>query len=226
MAASQWRSWLNEDLNAAMNGYAQKQNQGIQEQEISSPKVQAETQDDSQNAVLCLNCNAELPEGAIFCPECGFSVVQRQCPKCGAPATPTADICQSCGAWLLESQCKFCYADIPDEALFCPECGKPKDGIPCPHCGKLSMFDFCPVCGKPVTEEAIAELQHAQDEILSSSAQTTAPEKKTFSSNQEARRWYNAHNPSTLAQTVGVEAELARLDAVINTEPEPEKKKI
>jgi RNA polymerase subunit RPABC4/transcription elongation factor Spt4 len=217
MAASQWRS-------ATMNGYAQKQNQNVQKQGKSSYNVKTETLDNSQETASCSNCGAVLPEEALFCPECGFSAVQRQCPKCGAPVTPTADICQSCGAWLLEGQCKFCYAEIPDEALFCPECGKPKDGIPCPHCSKLSIFDFCPSCGKPVTEEAIAELEHAQAELLSSAAQeTTAPEKKTFSSNQEARRWYNAHNPSTLTQTAGVEAELARLEALINSDSEPEK---
>jgi hypothetical protein len=126
----------------------------------------------------------------------------------------------------LEGQCKFCYAEIPEEALFCPECGKPKDGINCPHCGKLSIFDFCPSCGKPVTEEAVADLQRAQNEILnrisSDTQETTAQEaaNKTFSTNQEARRWYNAY---TVAQTAGVEAELARLETLINNDPEPEK---
>jgi ribosomal protein L40E len=213
---------------ATMNGNAHKQNQSVQKQGKSSTNVKTDTQIDNQKIVSCPNCGAELPELALFCPECGSS--PRHCPKCGAPAPPIADICQDCGTWLLEGQCKFCYAKIPDEALYCPECGKPKDGIPCPHCGKLSIFDFCPSCGKPVTEEAIAELQRAQDEMLkvgnvvSPAAQETAePEvPKTFASNQEARRWYNAHNPSTLVQTAGVEAELARLEALINSEPEPE----
>ena len=195
----------------------QKQSQNTKKQDLNNPNVQTETQNNSQN-IICPNCNAELPGEAFFCSECGFSVGQHHCPKCGAPASPTADICQDCGAWLLEGQCKFCYAEIPDEALFCPECGKPKDGIQCPHCGKLSIFDFCSGCGKPVTEEAVAELQRAQEAL---SAQAAAPDTavpKTFSSNQEARRWFSANNH---AQTAKIETELADLEALINSGPEP-----
>jgi len=183
----------------------------------ASPDIQTVTQNDGQKTGICPNCNAELPEEALYCPECGFSARQHVCPKCGAPASPTADICQTCGAWLLEGKCKFCYADLSsDDALFCPECGKPKDGIPCPYCGTLSIFDFCPKCGKPVTEEAIAELKHAQEEMAS----LTAPEAtKKFSSNQDARRWYNAQ---AAAQTAGIETELAQLETLINSKPEPE----
>ena len=187
----------------------------------ASPDIQTVTQNDGQKAGICPNCNAEIPEEALFCQECGLPIKQRVCPKCGAPASPTADICQVCGAWLLEGKCKFCYADLSSsDALFCPECGKPKDGIPCPNCGTLSIFDFCSKCGKPVTEEAIAELKHAQAEMASQSS-SDAPEtaKKTFSSNQEARRWYNAQ---AAAQTAEIEAELAKLETLINSEPEPE----
>jgi len=197
------------------------QQQRHKKEEQASPNIQTETQDDGQKAGICPNCHAELPEEALFCQECGFSIKQHVCPKCGAPASPTADICQVCGAWLLEGKCKFCYADLSsDDALFCPECGKPKDGIPCPHCGKLSIFDFCSKCGKPVTEEAIAELKHAQEEMASQTA-STAPEavKKTFSSNQDAGRWYNAQ---AAVQTAGIEAELAQLETLINSLPEPE----
>jgi predicted RNA-binding Zn-ribbon protein involved in translation (DUF1610 family) len=123
------------------------------------------------------------------------------------------------------NNCPNCGAELPESALFCSECGKPKEGIHCTHCDKLSIFDFCPDCGKPVTEEAIAELQCAQDEMLSqanaTTQETTTPDAmspKTFSSNQVARRWYNAYNPSTLAQTAEVEAELAKLELLINSD--------
>ena len=192
----------------------QQQRQSVKTQEQASPDIQNAIQNDGQKTGICPNCHAELPEEALFCPECGLSIKQNVCPKCGAPASPTADICQTCGAWLLEDKCKFCYADLSsDDALFCPECGKPKDGIPCPNCGALSIFDFCSKCGKPVTEEAIAELKHAQ-------ASSMEPEaaKKTFNSNQDARRWYNAQ---AAAHTTGIETELAQLEALINSEPEP-----
>ena len=197
-----------------MPDYAQMQSQKSQKEKQYASNDLAETQNDSYKAGLCPNCNAELPDVTIFCPECGFST-GKQCPKCNAPSSSSADICQVCGAWLLEGQCKFCYTEIPEEALFCPECGKPKDGINCPHCGKLSIFDFCSSCGKPVTEEAVAQLQLAQQET---SAQDAA--NKTFSSNQEARCWYNA---CALAKTAGVETELARLETLINSYPESEK---
>jgi len=168
-----------------MESNLQQQRQSIKKEGQPSPDIQTETQNDDPKAGICPNCHAELPEEALFCPECGLSIKQRVCPKCNTPASLTADICQVCGAWLLEGKCKFCYADLSSsDALFCPECGKPKDGIPCPHCGKLSIFDFCSKCGKPVTEEAIAELKHAQEE-MANQASSAAPEaaKKTFNSN-------------------------------------------
>jgi predicted amidophosphoribosyltransferase len=200
-----------------MESNLQQQRQGIKKEEQVSPDIQTVAQNASRKTGICPNCRAELPEEALFCSECGLPMGQHICPKCGAPASPTADICEACGAWLLEGKCKFCYADLSsDDALFCPECGKPKDGIPCPHCGTLSIFDFCSNCGKPVTEEAIADLQLARDE------RAAAPEaaKKTFSSHQEARRWHNVHRPA--AQTAEIKAELAQLEALINSKPEPE----
>jgi ribosomal protein L40E len=196
-----------------MESNLQQQRQGIKKEEQASPNIQSVSQNDSQKTGICPNCHAELPEEALFCSECGFSIKRHICKKCGAPASPTADICEACGAWLLEGKCKFCYADLSsDAALFCPECGKPKDGIPCPNCGTLSIFDFCSKCGKPVTEEAIADLRLARDN------KAAAPE--TFSSHQEARRWHNAHRPA--AQTAEINAELAQLEALINSKPELE----
>lgn len=169
--------------------YQQQQSKNV----ANFKKQEAQASDDSQAASLCPNCNAEIAEGELFCPECGGAVKQHICPKCSKPNPPSADICESCKAWLLEGKCKFCYADLDEEAAFCPECAKPKDGIPCPNCGTLSIFDFCTQCGKPVTPEAIAEIQAAQ-----------------------------ASDPAVAAnaQIAEVEAELAELEAIINSEPE------
>jgi len=148
--------------------------------------------DDAQAVFLCPNCQEEIAEDSLFCPECGGAVKQHICPNCRKPNSPSSDICEFCGSWLLEGKCKFCYAELDDGAAFCPECAKPKDGIPCPNCGTLSLFDFCTKCGKPVTPEAIAEAQAVQ-----ASMPVTA-------------------NP----QTAEMEEELAELEALINSEPE------
>lgn len=50
----------------------------------------------------CVNCGAELEEGAQFCAECGCKVQapvqQNTCPKCGAALMPGARFCNKCGA--------------------------------------------------------------------------------------------------------------------------------
>jgi predicted RNA-binding Zn-ribbon protein involved in translation (DUF1610 family) len=166
-----------------------------QRQQQSVAKEQAaQTTDDSQSVILCPNCGAEVPADAIFCSECSAPLKQHICPKCGAANTYAADICQFCHIWLLEHQCKFCYAELSDDAAFCPECGKPKEGIPCPHCGNLCIFDFCTKCGKPVTEEAIAEKASAEEQ----DAQLITPVDE---------------------ETAEIEAEIARLKALIDSEP-------
>jgi ribosomal protein L40E len=165
-----------------------------QQKSQSVNKQSIQTDVDSQEVILCPNCGAEVPADAIFCPECSAPLKQHICPKCGAVNTYAADICIVCKTWLLEHQCKFCYAEIPDEASFCPECGKPKEGIPCPHCGNLSIFDFCTKCGKPVTEEAIAEKASAEEQ----DAQLITP---------------------VDAETAEIEAEIAKLKALIGSEP-------
>jgi ribosomal protein L40E len=167
--------------------------------DVPVSKVKTKPSSSVQKGVMCPNCGAPNPEEALFCAECGFSLNQPLfCPNCGAKTSPGADICPVCKTWLLDNQCRFCYAELSPEAAFCPECGKPKEGIPCPNCGKLSIFDFCPACGKPVTEEAIKTLEFAKDD-------------------PEAKEMANVAKNIT-----DIEAELAKLEESINSEPEPE----
>jgi len=44
----------------------------------------------------CLRCDADTPEGAKFCIECG-APLQPRCPQCGADGLPWAKFCGACG---------------------------------------------------------------------------------------------------------------------------------
>ena len=44
----------------------------------------------------CPHCDADAPDGARFCIECGTSL-QRRCPQCGADTLPRAKFCAECG---------------------------------------------------------------------------------------------------------------------------------
>ena len=44
----------------------------------------------------CANCNADNPDDAKFCFECGAALA-RKCSRCGAPNPPSAKFCSECG---------------------------------------------------------------------------------------------------------------------------------
>ena len=44
----------------------------------------------------CPRCDADTPDGAKFCIECG-TPLQRRCPQCGADVLPRAKFCAECG---------------------------------------------------------------------------------------------------------------------------------
>jgi class 3 adenylate cyclase/tetratricopeptide (TPR) repeat protein len=50
-----------------------------------------------ENAMQCPNCQAENPEKAKFCQECGEKLSAR-CPQCNAELPPNAKFCLECGA--------------------------------------------------------------------------------------------------------------------------------
>ena len=44
----------------------------------------------------CPHCDADTPDGAKFCIECGTPMTPR-CPQCGADTLPRAKFCGACG---------------------------------------------------------------------------------------------------------------------------------
>ncbi|MDR3019978.1 MAG: zinc ribbon domain-containing protein [Treponema sp.] len=179
-----------------MTGSQQAQKQE-EKKTAAPPPSQTKVKPKDQNEILCPGCSAGVPEGALFCPECGFNLGQPSfCPNCGANVNPGADICITCKSWLLDGQCKFCYANLSHDAVFCPDCGNPKDGIPCPKCHNLSIFDFCTTCGIPLTEGGQAALELAQSD----------PDAKTM--------------VESFQQAASIEAEIAKLESLISDAPE------
>jgi class 3 adenylate cyclase/tetratricopeptide (TPR) repeat protein len=47
--------------------------------------------------VLCAACQADVPAGARFCPQCAAPQQPAACPSCGEPAVGAARFCASCG---------------------------------------------------------------------------------------------------------------------------------
>ena len=191
-----------------MSNYQEAKKQEPKKTTASGP-VKTKEKTAEINAILCPNCGAEVPEGALFCPECGFNLNGPSfCPNCGAEAKPDADICEVCKAWLLEGQCMFCYAQLPPDAAFCAECGNPKDGIICPDCGILSIFDFCSKCGRPLTEGAIAAMELAEKD----------PDAKKL--------------VDSVKETIAIDTELDEIEALLQSEglsetgPSPVKSKM
>jgi predicted nucleic acid-binding Zn ribbon protein len=46
----------------------------------------------------CANCEAEIPDGEKFCPQCGVPIgIVERCPHCGAALLPGEQFCGECG---------------------------------------------------------------------------------------------------------------------------------
>lgn len=89
---------------------------------------QPKQQQQAAATVLCGNCNAQVSQGAKFCPSCGSSM-----------AAPAGDTCISC------------KASIPKDAKFCPSCGAKQEVQKtfCVECGSelAPGTKFCSNCG-------------------------------------------------------------------------------
>ncbi len=46
----------------------------------------------------CASCQAAVPPGANYCPNCGGAQRERPCASCGSPTPPQARFCPGCGA--------------------------------------------------------------------------------------------------------------------------------
>jgi membrane protease subunit (stomatin/prohibitin family) len=110
--------------------------------------------------VRCPSCQASVPEGKRFCPDCGAAMgpaggpppAPITCDKCGTVLTPGAQFCPNCGDPY--NPCPSCGADMPAGSAVCPRCGKPAP-VPCPGCGQGVPVGakFCPACGASMTKK-------------------------------------------------------------------------
>lgn len=83
--------------------------------------------------VPCPSCKQLIPEGAAFCPLCGYKIpkappaAESVCPSCGNPMLPETLFCPNCGARRAQAlqtiRCTGCGAELPAIAVFCPDCG-------------------------------------------------------------------------------------------------------
>ncbi|UCC92624.1 MAG: SPFH domain-containing protein, partial [Thermoplasmata archaeon] len=73
--------------------------------------------------VACVKCQAMIPAGTKFCPQCGAGQSEA-CPKCNAQIPPGTKFCPECGEKLggAPAKCDKCGAEVKPGAKFCPEC--------------------------------------------------------------------------------------------------------
>lgn len=130
----------------------------------------------------CTTCQAQIPDDAIFCDQCGTPVSRAAaaqpepgaCPSCGAPITPGELFCGDCGTPLDapapgESQALAATAAEPQPAPATP------DEIACPFCGAsvLASDDFCFACGAALARLGAAN-EATPSEVTPEPADATA----------------------------------------------------
>lgn len=53
---------------------------------------------------ICNNCNSEVNDDSIFCPNCGNKFIIKECPSCGKELKDNDKFCSSCGTEYKEEQ--------------------------------------------------------------------------------------------------------------------------
>lgn len=69
----------------------------------------------------CIQCKADIPDGATICPSCG-TAVPKPCPNCGKLLPANSKFCPECGHLMIK-KCPKCGKQLNDSIKFCPECG-------------------------------------------------------------------------------------------------------
>ena len=100
---------VKEKIPEAVSKIKEKAPEAIDKMKVKVPETVAQIKGKVSSAPLynkansnkvCSNCHHVIPSDAVFCPECGNEVMEKNegiCPRCGA--------------------------DLPDEGFFCPGCG-------------------------------------------------------------------------------------------------------
>lgn len=101
----------------------------IRAEKLATPPVAAPA---VQTGAPCPSCKQLIPEGAAFCPLCGYKIPKAQpveaiCAACGSPIPAAAQFCPNCGTRKAQApqtiRCTGCGAELPATAIFCPDCG-------------------------------------------------------------------------------------------------------
>lgn len=89
----------------------------------------------AQNAeakLICKKCSAVIPNGMLFCGNCGTKVENEKpkCASCGAELIPGMKFCGNCGAKVEEEKrtCAVCGMEVPAGMKFCGGCGAKVEG--------------------------------------------------------------------------------------------------
>ena len=74
--------------------------------------------------MICKHCNADNPDNAEFCLNCGKELNLISCPYCGTENKKDVFYCQSCGKRLDgKLACPECGWELPENSEFCIMCG-------------------------------------------------------------------------------------------------------